>query len=69
MSDYRNDDENKELTSQTVADDHKTEEIAASSPSVTVSTLSLQKTGKCCRKADRYAGQYTYLCRLYAEDL
>ena len=26
MSDYRNDDENKELTSQTVADDHKTED-------------------------------------------
>ena len=26
MSDYRNDDENKELTSQTVTDDHKTED-------------------------------------------
>ena len=26
MSDYRNDDENKELTGQTMSDDHKTEE-------------------------------------------
>ena len=58
MSDYRNDDENKELTSQTVTDDHKTEDKRED-----------EYEKYCCRKADRYAGQYTYLCRLYAEDL